>query len=136
MLFLNLIIGLMMNKDFIKGTIVGLIAPIVAFVVYVAFYLEADVLQTFYSLIGVNKITHVISLSTLINLLIFFMNLKTNREVAAKGILLATIFYAFLVISLNNSYKIEHMNYKKCIKQVLLGTHCILPTFQIALFVR
>ena len=89
-----------MNKDFIKGTIVGLIAHIVAFLVYVAFYLEADVLQTFYSLIEVNKITHVISLSTLINLLIFFMNLKTNREVAARGILLATILYAFLVLGM------------------------------------
>ena len=28
-----------MNKDFLKGTLVGIIAPLVAFVVYVAFYL-------------------------------------------------------------------------------------------------
>ena len=65
-----------MNKDFLKGTLVGVIAPLVAFVVYVAFYLEADVLQTINKLVEINKIAHVISLSVLINLLIFFMNLR------------------------------------------------------------
>jgi hypothetical protein len=87
-----------MNKDFLKGTLVGVIAPLVAFVVYVAFYLEADVLQTFNKLVEINKIAHVISLSVLINLLIFFMNLRTNREMSAKGILLATLLYAFVVM--------------------------------------
>tara|TARA_B100000902_G_scaffold10760_1_gene13147 strand:+ start:5961 stop:6239 length:279 start_codon:yes stop_codon:yes gene_type:complete len=87
-----------MNKDFLKGTLVGVIAPLVAFVVYVAFYLEADVLQTINKLVEINKIAHVISLSVLINLLIFFMNLRTNREMSAKGILLATLLYAFVVM--------------------------------------
>lgn len=87
-----------MNKDFLKGTLVGVIAPLVAFVVYVAFYLEADVLQTFNKLVEINKIAHVISLSVLINLLIFFMHLRTNREMSAKGILLATLLYAFVVM--------------------------------------
>mgnify|MGYP001389652798 FL=1 len=87
-----------MNKDFLKGTLVGVIAPLVAFVVYVAFYLEADVLQTINKLVEINKIAHVISLSVLINLLIFFMNLRTNREMSAKGILLATLLYAFIVM--------------------------------------
>jgi len=87
-----------MNKEFFKGTLVGVIAPIVAFVVYVAFYLDADVIQTVNKLVQINKIAHVISLSVLINLLIFFMNLRTNREMSAKGILLATLLYAFVVM--------------------------------------
>ena len=87
-----------MNKDFLKGTLVGIIAPLVAFVVYVAFYLEADVLQTINKLVEINKLSHAISLSVLINLLIFFMNLRTNREMSAKGILLATLLYAFVVM--------------------------------------
>ena len=87
-----------MNKDFLKGTLVGIIAPLVAFVVYVAFYLEADVLQTINKLVEINKLSHAISLSVLINLLIFFMNLRTNREMSAKGIILATLLYAFVVM--------------------------------------
>ena len=89
-----------MNKQFIKGLFVGLIAPIVAFIIYVAFYLEADVVETFNSLVKMNKLTHVISLSALINLLLFFMNIKTNRDMVAKGILFATMIYAFIVLGL------------------------------------
>ena len=87
-----------MDNQFVKGVFVGLIAPIVAFVIYVAFYLEADVMETYNSLVKMNKLTHVISLSALINLLLFFMNLKTNRDLIAKGILFATIIYAFIVL--------------------------------------
>ena len=89
-----------MDNQFVKGVFVGLIAPIVAFVIYVAFYLEADVMETYNSLVKMNKLTHVISLSALINLLLFFMNLKTNRDLIAKGILFATIIYAFIVLGL------------------------------------
>ena len=89
-----------MNKQFIKGLFVGLVAPIVAFVIYVAFYLESDVMETYNSLVKMNKLTHVISLSALINLLLFFMNLKTNRDLIAKGILFATMIYAFVVLGL------------------------------------
>ena len=92
-----------MNKQFIKGLFVGLVAPIVAFVIYVTFYLELDVMETYNSLVKMNKLTHVISLSTLINLLLFFMNLKTNRDLAAKGILLATFIYAFIILGLKLS---------------------------------
>ena len=89
-----------MNKQFIKGIFVGIIAPVVTFVIYVAFYLEADICETFNTLLEINKITHVISLSVLINLLIFFVNIKTNRDQIAQGIVLATILYAFTVLLL------------------------------------
>ena len=92
-----------MDKQLIKGLFVGLVAPIVTYVIYVAFYLEADVIETYKSLVKINKLSHVISLSVLINLLIFFMNLKTNRELAAKGILLATFIYAFIILGLKLS---------------------------------
>ena len=89
-----------MDNQFVKGVFIGLIAPIVAFVIYVAFYLEADVMETYNSLVKMNKLTHVISLSALINLLLFFINLKTNRDLIAKGILFATMIYAFVVLGL------------------------------------
>ena len=89
-----------MNKQFIKGLFVGLIAPIVAFVIYVAFYLGDDVVETYNSLVKMNKLTHVISLSALINLFLFFMHIKTNKDMVAKGIILATMIYAFIVLGL------------------------------------
>jgi hypothetical protein len=89
-----------MDKQFIKGLFVGLIAPIVAFIIYVAFYLEREILETYHSLLEKNILSEAISLSVLINLLIFFMNIKTNRDMVAKGIILATMIYAFIVLGL------------------------------------
>ena len=89
----------MNNQNFI-GFFVGLIAPFVAFSVFVLFVLELDLFQTISELSKSDKLPHIISLSLLINLVIFFMKIKTKREKAARGILGATIFYAFIVLYL------------------------------------
>jgi len=87
-----------MNKQLIKGTIAGIIAPIAAFVVYVAFFSEdSDPLGMYHKIVAMGKLSHVISLSVLINLLIFFMNIKTNKDQQARGILLATILYGITI---------------------------------------
>ena len=88
----------MANKYFIKGIFSGLVAPIAAFIVYVAFFTEdSDPIDMLKQLITINKLSHVISLSVLINLVIFFMNIKTNRDNQARGVLFATFFYAFII---------------------------------------
>lgn len=93
-----------MNKQFLKGTLVGVIAPIAALFVFIAFSFEPDGFKGFAEKImefqNRNILTHVISLSVIINLAIFFMKLKTKRDQAAKGVLFATLLYAFLVIFL------------------------------------
>ena len=89
----------MNNQNFI-GFCVGLIAPFVAFSVFVLFVLELDLFQTISEISKSDKLPHIISLSLLINLVIFFMKIKTKREKAARGILGATIFYAFIVLYL------------------------------------
>jgi len=87
-----------MNKQLIKGTIVGIIAPIAAFVVYVAFFTEdADPLGMYHKIVARDKLSHVMSLSVMINLLIFFMNIKTHRDQGARGVLLATILYGISI---------------------------------------
>ena len=89
----------MNNQNFI-GFFVGLIAPFVAFSVFILFVLELDLFQTISEISKSDKLPHIISLSLLINLVIFFMKIKTKREKAARGILGATIFYAFIVLYL------------------------------------
>ena len=88
-----------MNKELIRGLFTGIIAPIAAFVVYVAFFTEdSDPLVKYRQIIEIGKLSHVISLSVLINLLIFFMNIKTSRDEQARGILLATILYGITIV--------------------------------------
>ena len=88
-----------MNKEVIKGSCVGIIAPIAAFVVYVAFFTEdSNPLGMYRQIVSIGKLSHVISLSVLINLLVFFMNIKTYREDQARGILLATMLYGVIIV--------------------------------------
>ncbi|MAX06005.1 MAG: hypothetical protein CMD19_06180 [Flavobacteriales bacterium] len=88
-----------MNKEVIKGSCVGIIAPIAAFVVYVAFFTEdSNPIGMYRQIISIGKLSHVISLSVLINLLVFFMNIKTYREDQARGILLATMLYGVIIV--------------------------------------
>ena len=90
-----------MNKKVIKGFVIGGIAPVAAFIVYVAFFTEtSDPIAIYKKLILLGKLPHVMSLSVLINLLIFFMNIKTYRENQARGILFATILYGVIIIFL------------------------------------
>jgi|MEHZ01.5.fsa_nt_MEHZ011549236.1_10 hypothetical protein len=93
----------MMDRQFFIGLCVGVLAPIISFAIYVLFYLNLDLYNTIDLIIRNNKITHVISLSVLVNLLIFFMKIYTNREKAARGILAATIIYGLLIMFLKLS---------------------------------
>ena len=87
-----------MNREAVKGFLIGLIAPISAFVVYVAFFTEdSDPIGMYKQIVILGKLSHVISLSLLINLLIFFMNTKTYRDEQARGILFATIVYGIII---------------------------------------
>ena len=87
-----------MNKQLIKGTIVGIIAPMAAFVVYVAFFTDnSDPILMYKKLVVMDKLSHAMSLSVLINLLLFFMNIKTYRDQVARGILLSTILYGITI---------------------------------------
>ena len=89
----------MINQNII-GFFVGVIAPFVAFSVFVLFYLDLDLFLTTNEVSKSEKLPHIISLSLLINLLIFFMKIMTRREQAARGVLGATIFYAFIIVYL------------------------------------
>ena len=90
----------MRSKDLWKGVFVGLVAPVVAFAVYILFYRDQSIDYFLNKYVSISNLPSIISLSLLINLLIFFMNIQTNRDSQAKGILMSTIIYGFLIVIL------------------------------------
>ena len=90
----------MRSKDLWKGVFVGLVAPVVAFAVYVLFYRDQSIDYFLNKYVSISNLPSIISLSLLINLLIFFMNIHTNRDSQAKGVLMSTIIYGFLIVIL------------------------------------
>lgn len=83
------------------GFLIGILAPVAAFYIFTVLYRphEAfhEVLQAF---VKRNVLTHVISLSAIINLPLFFLFLKQNKESISRGILGATLLYAIYVMYL------------------------------------
>ena len=61
-----------MSNSLYKGFFVGLISPIIAFVIYVGFYKNLDIFETTIYLYKVKKLSHVVSLSIISNLPLFF----------------------------------------------------------------
>ena len=93
-----------MNKESLKGLLVGLMAPIAAFVVYVAFFtVDSNPKEMYFKIIDMDKLSQVISLSVLINLVIFFINIKTYRDEQARWIIFSTIIYGIVIVILKLS---------------------------------
>jgi hypothetical protein len=85
---------------FIKGAVLGLILPTLAFLVYSNIVMDGDMLASYYQLKAMYVHTHVLSLCTFINLIPFLIFMRADREKPAKGILMVTILLAlFLMIN-------------------------------------
>ena len=81
------------------GLVSGLVLPVLAFVVY--FSLRDPALHISDQITRqaeANVLAYYVSLCALVNLLLFFMFLRSNSERAARGVLGATILYAFSVV--------------------------------------
>jgi hypothetical protein len=90
-----------MNKEVAKGFSMGVLAPIIAFLIYVGFYLEIELDTAIKTINRMGTMTHHISLSVfLTNTVLFFMQMKMYKDEVAKGILGATLAYAIAVLIL------------------------------------
>jgi len=91
--------GFMINGSlFIKGAVLGLILPTLAFLVYSNIVMEGDMIGLYYQLKVMDVHTHVLSLCTFINLIPFLIFMRADREKSAKGILMITILLALFVM--------------------------------------
>ena len=79
----------------------GLVSPLLMFVIYFSFrdpglHIADQVSRQ----AEANVLAYYVSLCALVNLLLFFICLRGNAERAARGVLGATILYAFTVVLL------------------------------------
>jgi len=86
------------NSLFIKGALLGLTLPTLAFLVYSNIVMKGDMLALYYQLKAMEVHTHVLSLCAFINLIPFLIFMRADREKPAKGILMVTILLALFVM--------------------------------------
>ena len=89
-----------MKLDLIKGVLLGIIAPIIAFIVYVVFIKEETLENFINNFVTYRNLPAIISLSLLINLALFFLKLKFNKDEQSRGILFSTLLYGVVIVIL------------------------------------
>ncbi len=86
--------------DLIKGVLLGIIAPIIAFIVYVVFIMETTLGGVINNPSFNKNLPAIISLSLLINLALFFLKIKFNKDEQSSGILFSTFLYGVVIVIL------------------------------------
>jgi len=89
-----------MIKDslFWKGSVLGLILPTLAFVIYANLKMDGDILALYYQLEALDVHIHVLSLCTFLNLIPFLIFVRAKRDKPAQGILMVTILLAMFIL--------------------------------------
>ena len=89
-----------MKSDLVKGVLLGIISPIIAFVIYVVFIIETTLDSVINNPSFTNNLPAIISLSLLINLALFFLKIKFNKDEQSRGILFSTFLYGVVIVIL------------------------------------
>ncbi|MEC8610417.1 MAG: hypothetical protein VXY06_01545 [Bacteroidota bacterium] len=86
------------EKLVLRGVVLGFLLPILAFVVYANISMDGDLLALFIQLKTLEVHTHVMSLCALVNLIPFFVFVRTKRDRPAQGVLMSTILIALFIL--------------------------------------
>jgi len=87
-----------MKKEILIGFLIGIVATVFGFYVYVEFVSTYSFEETIKILNEGNLYGKVLGLAALPNLFVFFIFLKKKQDLRARGVLIASFFIAFLVL--------------------------------------
>jgi hypothetical protein len=85
--------------DLKLGTILGLVVPVLGFLIFYLWNFTKWPFSVFVEfVIQKAAISKVLSLSLLPNLLVFFLYIRKNYYLTARGILMSTIIWTFTIV--------------------------------------
>jgi len=89
------------KDDVITGFVIGIIAPVLAFLIYYyAKFSAYSLSEMFRYIVTLRLLSPLISLSLVANLLSFFIFIWMKADRSAKGVLLATFVYGTVIVFL------------------------------------
>lgn len=89
----------MIKKQVLTGVLVGLLATAITFYLSLEFIFKGSFAEA-YQVVKQKKILGVmLSMAAIPNLFAFFMFIKQKQDYKARGVLLATLIIAFLILA-------------------------------------
>jgi hypothetical protein len=86
------------KKEILIGFIVGLLANALGTLLYIVLFSDMGIEETINAATQQGHIGSLLALGAILNLLAFFAFLKIRRDNRAKGVLIATILTAFIIL--------------------------------------
>ena len=86
------------KKELIIGFIVGVIANSIGTLLYILLFSEFGIRETFEAAVAQGHLGSLLALGALLNLAAFFGFLKIRRDQRAKGVLIATLLTALVIL--------------------------------------
>ncbi|SEK79565.1 hypothetical protein SAMN04488008_102180 [Maribacter orientalis] len=86
------------KKEILIGLIVGIIANTIGTLLYILIFSDLSVSETYKAAVAQEHVGSLLALGAVLNLIAFFGFLRIKRDNRAKGVLLATILTAFIIL--------------------------------------
>lgn len=86
------------KKEIAIGFAVGIIANITGTLLYILLFSDFGIMETFEAAIKQGHIGSLLALGAILNLIAFFGFLKIRRDQRAKGVLIATLLTAMIIL--------------------------------------
>ena len=91
----------MNKKEIIIGFIVGIIANSIGTLLYIILFSNFGIAETYKVAVQQGQLGSLLALGAILNLVAFFAFLKLNRDYRARGVLIATLLTALLILYYN-----------------------------------
>jgi hypothetical protein len=86
------------KKEILIGFIVGLIANAIGTMLYILIFSDMGIADTYKAAVAQGHIGSLLALGAILNLIAFFGFLKIRRDYRARGVLIATILTALIIL--------------------------------------
>ncbi|TMM59483.1 hypothetical protein FEE95_08690 [Maribacter algarum] len=88
----------MHKKELLIGFAVGIIANTIGTLLYILLFSDLGITETFQAAIQQGHLGSLLALGAILNLVAFFLFLRIRRDNRAKGVLIATIITALVIL--------------------------------------
>ena len=86
------------KKEVIIGFLVGIIANTIGTLAYILLFSDLSIVETYKAAVESDHIGSLLALGAILNLIAFFLFLKIRRDYRARGVLIATLLTALVIL--------------------------------------
>ena len=86
------------NKEILIGLVVGFIANAIGTIAYILLFTDLPLSESYQAAVAQGQVGSLLALGAILNLIAFFGFLRIGRDQRAKGVLIATLITALVIL--------------------------------------